>query len=91
MRATAAAYLADISLAQFRQYKISITCTDHEAPRTDRHLAGPDITIACIPGLGVPDRRTRMTILAKVTAGTPSRDEWAAEMAWQLEAEQRTL
>jgi len=24
--------LVDISLAQFRQYKVAITCTDHEAP-----------------------------------------------------------
>ena len=32
-----------------------------------------------------------LTILAKVTTWNTSRDEWAAEIAWQLEAEQRTV
>ena len=32
-----------------------------------------------------------LIILAKVTTWNTSRDEWAAEMAWQLEAEQRDL
>ena len=30
-----------------------------------------------------------LIILAKVTTWNTSRDEWAAEVAWQLEAEQR--
>ena len=82
--------LADISLAQFRQYRVSISCTDHEAPELVDVWPGQDITITCIPGLGEDITGDPVTILAKVTAWNTSRDEWAAEVAWQLEAEQRT-
>jgi hypothetical protein len=84
--------LADISLAQFRQYKVSISCTDHEAPELSDVWPGMDITIDCIPGLGAANSSGDvLTILAKVTSWNCSRDEWAAEVAWQLEAEQRTV
>jgi hypothetical protein len=84
--------LADISLAQFRQYKISITCTDHEAPELSGIWPGQDITISCIPGLGASNSSGDvLNILAKVTSWDTSRDEWAAEVAWTLEAEQRTV
>lgn len=84
--------LADISVAQFRQYKITVTCTDHEAPELTDVWPGQDVTIACIPGLGVANTTGDvLTILAKVTTWNCSRDEWAAEVAWQLEAEQRTV
>jgi hypothetical protein len=86
--------LADISLAQFRQHKVSITCTDHEAPELTGVWPGMDITITCIPGLGVSNAvppADVLTILAKVTRWNTSRDEWAAEVAWTLEAEQRTV
>jgi hypothetical protein len=82
--------LADISLAQFRQHKITISCTDHEAPGLTGIWPGQDITITCIPGLGASNSiGDVLTILAKVTAWNTSREEWAAEIAWQLEAEQR--
>ena len=85
-------FLADISLEQFRQFKVSITCTDHEAPELTDVWPGQDITITCIPELGVPDTTDgQLTILAKVTSWSTSRDEWAAEVAWQLEAEQRAV
>jgi hypothetical protein len=84
--------LADISVAQFRQYKVSITCTDHEAPELTDVWPGQDVTITCIPGLGAANTTGDvLIILAKVTAWNTSRDEWAAEVAWQLEAEQRTV
>ena len=83
--------LADISLAQFRQYKVSVTCTDHEAPQLAGIWPGLDVTIICIPGLGEDITGDPLTILAKVTSWNTSRDEWAAEVAWQLEAEQRTV
>jgi len=84
--------LADISLAQFRQYRVTIECTDHEAPQLTGIWPGQDVTITCIPGLGVPNDTTgQLTILAKVTSWNTSRDEWAAEVAWQLEAEQRAI
>ncbi len=84
--------LADISLAQFRQYKVTVSCTDHEAPQLTGIWPGQDVTIVCIPGLGVPnDMDEQLTILAKVTAWNTSRDEWAAETAWSLEAEQRAI
>jgi hypothetical protein len=83
--------LADISVEQFRQYKVTITCTDHEAPELTDVWPGMDITITCIPGLGEDITGPPLTILAKVTSWNTSRDEWAAEVAWQLEAEQRTI
>jgi hypothetical protein len=84
--------LADISVAQFRQYKVTITCTDHEAPELTGVWPGMDVTITCIPGLGVANGSGDvLTILAKVTVWDTSRDEWAAEVAWKLEAEQRTV
>jgi hypothetical protein len=82
--------LADISLAQFRQYKVSITCTDHEVPELTDIWPGQDITIICIPGMGASNSAGDvLIILCKVTTWNTSRDEWAAEIAWQLEAEQR--
>jgi len=85
--------LADISLAQFRQHKVTISCTDHEAPELSGVWPGQDITITCIPGLGGGSGIDGevLTILAKVTAWNTSRDEWAAEVAGQLEAEQRVI
>jgi hypothetical protein len=84
--------LTDISLEQFRQYKVSISCTDHEAPELTDVWPGMDITIDCIPGLGAANTTGDvLTILAKVTSWNSSRDEWAAEVAWQLEAEQRAI
>jgi hypothetical protein len=83
---------ADISVAQFRQYKVTITCTDHEVPELTDVWPGQDITITCIPGLGAANSTgDALIILAKVTTWNTSRDEWAAEIAWQLEAEQRTV
>ena len=83
--------LADVSIAQFRQYAVSITCTDHEVPELTDVWPGKDITIACIPGLGSSNTTGDvLTILAKVTAWDTSRDEWAAEIQWKLSAEQRT-
>jgi hypothetical protein len=51
---------------------------------------GQDITIICIPGMGASNSAGDvLIILCKVTTWNTSRDEWAAEIAWQLEAEQR--
>lgn len=84
--------LADISVEQFRQYKITVTCTDHEAPVLTDVWPGMDVAIACIPGLGAANGTGDvLTILAKVTSWDTSRDEWAAEVAWRLEAEQRAI
>jgi hypothetical protein len=84
--------LADISVSQFRMYKVSITCTDHEAPELTGIWPGQNITITCIPGIGTGnDSADQLTILAKVTTWQTSRDEWASEVQWQLEAEQRSF
>jgi len=84
--------LADISLAQFRQFKVAISCTDHEAPQLTDVWPGMDVTIMCIPGLGAANTTGDvLTIVARVTAWNTSRDEWAAEVAWSLEAEQRVI
>jgi hypothetical protein len=82
--------LVDISVAQFQQFKISISCSDFEAPQLAGVWPGQDITITCIPGLGGGDSNAGvMTILAKVTNWDTSKDEWSADIAWKLEAEQR--
>jgi hypothetical protein len=83
--------LVDISVAQFRQYKVTITCTDNEAPALTGIWPGTDITITCIPGLGAANDTDDdvLTILAKVTEWDTSKDEWAAEIVWKIEAEQR--
>src|SRR5262245_20535875 len=79
--------LIDISLAQFRQMKVSITCTDNDAPELAGIWPGQDITITCLPRMnGTSD--TPLVIVAKVTSWNTSRNEWGAEIAWQLEAEQ---
>jgi hypothetical protein len=84
--------LVDISLAQFRQFKVAISCTDHEAPELTDVWPGMDVTIVCIPGLGAANTTGDvLTIVARVTAWNTSRDEWAAEVAWSLEAEQRVI
>jgi hypothetical protein len=81
--------LVDISVPQFRQHKITITCTDNDAPELAGIWAGQDISITCLPRMnGTSD--TPLTILAKVTNWNTSRPEWDAEISWQLEAEQRT-
>jgi hypothetical protein len=82
--------LDDLSLDQFRQFAVSITCNDHEAPELTDVWPGQDITITCIPGMGASNTTGDvLTILAKVTAWDTSRDEWASEISWKLEAEQR--
>jgi hypothetical protein len=57
--------LADISVAQFRQYKITVTCTDHEAPELTDVWPGQDVTITCIPGLGVANTTGDVEQLAR--------------------------
>jgi hypothetical protein len=81
--------LVDISVAQFRQHKITITCTDNDAPELANAWPGTDITITCLPRMNSTSD-TPLVIAAKVTSWNTSRDEWGAEIAWQIEAEQRT-
>ncbi len=82
--------LVDISVAQFRQHKVTITCTDFEAPELVDVWPGQDITITAIPGLAGGDSNSgAITIPAKVTSWNTSKGEWTSDIAWQLEAEQR--
>src|SRR5262245_34644764 len=84
--------LVDISVPQFRQHKVTITCTDQEAPMLEDIWPGQDITITCLPGLsGGSIDETPLVIAAKVTSWNTSFAEWDAEVAWQLEAEQRQI
>lgn len=84
--------LVDISLEQFRQYKVSITCTDNEAPVLTNVWPGTDVIITCIPGMGASNSTGDILVIgAKVTSWSTSRAEWDAEVAWQLEAEQRGI
>ena len=84
--------LADISVAQFRQYKVTDHLHRSRGAGAHRHLARPGHHHHLHPR---PRCRQLagdvLTILAKVTTWNTSRDEWAAEVAWQLEAEQRTV
>ena len=51
--------LADISLAQFRQYKVSDYLHRSRGARLTDVWPGQDITITCIPGLGVANTTGR--------------------------------
>ena len=81
--------LIDISLFQFKQYKVTITCTDNEAPVFTAIWPGQDVVITCIPGMGASNTTGADVLIigAKVTSWNTSRAEWDAEIAWQLEAE----
>jgi len=80
--------LIDVSVAQFRQHKITITCTDNDAPVLNGVWPGADITITCLPRMdSISD--TPLVLDCKVTSWNTNRDEWGAEIAWQIEAEQR--
>lgn len=84
--------LVDVSLEQFRQFKISIACTDFEVPELTDIWPGKDIVVSCIPGLGAANSTGDvLTIPCKVTAWDVSKDEWSAEASWKLEAEQRVI
>src|SRR5262245_56792481 len=82
--------LIDISIAQFKQYKISISCTDNDAPELTGVWPGSDIEVTCLPRMNSTSD-TPLVIVAKVTSWNTSREEWNAEISWQIEAEQRQI
>jgi hypothetical protein len=84
--------LVDLSVEQFRQHKVSISCDDHEVPHLSDVWPGKDVIITCIPGLGASNTTGDvLTIPCRITSWDVSRDEWSAEASWKLEAEQRVI
>ena len=73
--------LVDVSQAQFRKYKSTITCTDREAPALSGIYPGQEVTVGCIAA-----HKPTLTML--VVSFTTSFDEWNADNAWQLELEE---
>jgi hypothetical protein len=61
LRRTASGKLVDVSIAQFRKYRSTISCTDHRAPAIDGIWPGMVVTVSCIAELSYP------------VGGTPSR------------------
>jgi hypothetical protein len=82
--------LVDVSLAQFRKYRSTVTCTDQEAPTFTDVWPGKFVTVICIPDMGVSDGvGNTLTMEMLVVAWDTSRDEWGAELGWRLELEER--
>jgi hypothetical protein len=78
--------LRDLSLAQFRRYEATITCTDHEAPELTDVWPGDIVDVTFIPHLGVTGTSAGdpITLSMMVIAWNTSREEWESETAWEL-------
>lgn len=79
--------LRNLTLEQFRKYRISIQCTEHEAPELTGIWKGSEITVTCIPGLGVENTTDETLVLdMMVETFQTERDELEADTAWSLTA-----
>lgn len=47
--------LIDISAPQFRKYRSSISCSDHQAPALSGIWPGMEVTVECVCELGIGD------------------------------------
>lgn len=73
--------LHDVSMAQFRKYKSTITCTDREAPELTGIYPGQQVTVGCIAA-------HKPTLEMRVVSFQTSFDEWNADNAWTLVLEE---
>lgn len=79
--------LVDMTLPQFRKYGISIACSDHDAPQLTGIWRGSEITVTCIPGLGVESNTDgTLTLEMMVDSFEVQRDELEAQSGWSLTA-----
>lgn len=81
--------LVDLTLESHRKYAIGIQCTDNDAPVFTDVWPGKEITITCVPGLGVENTTEGVLVLTcLVTGWHTNRDEYPCDSAWELNAEQ---
>lgn len=78
--------LLDLTPEQFRKYQATISCTDQEAPSFKGVWIGKEVTVTCIPEVGVTNDTAGsvLTLVMLVTGWNTSRDEYAAETNWSL-------
>lgn len=82
--------LVDMTLPAFRKYGIGIECEDQEAPELTGIFKGTDITVNCIPGLGVENSTDGILIMEMMVDDFTVRlDEWGAKIGWNLSALQK--
>lgn len=83
----------DLSVEQFRKYRVVISCTDHESPgfaavssAGDGVWPGSPVTAVLLPQLGAA---TALTLSMMVTEPwSESLDEYAVANSWSLTLEQ---
>lgn len=84
--------LIDLSEPQFRKYRVTISCTDHESPVFVGVPPGTQITVTTVPQLGLnrntADEQETLTLTCLTLPWTVSRQEYAARTGWQLVAEE---
>ena len=81
--------LHDLTLTAFRKYRLTISCTDQEAPELTDVWRGKPVTVTCLPRalMGVSSGDTGetplvMSCLVDQWSNAPS--EWAHQTSWQL-------
>lgn len=79
--------LHNLALEQFQKYRITVACTDHEAPELTGIFRGSEIVVTCLTELGVANNTDgTLTMNMMVEDFQTSREEYEAETAWSLTA-----
>lgn len=77
--------LVDMTLATFRKFAVTISCTDVEAPDLVGVWRGKEVTISLIPDLGLDEGTDGpMTLNCMVDSWQSGRRERLAETAWSI-------
>lgn len=84
LRRTVNGSLIDLSAPQFRKFAATISCEDQEAPELTDIWQGQEVTVTCIPGLGVAATSGELTMTMMVDSWTVSRDEWGCLSNWSI-------
>lgn len=85
--------LMDLSVEQFRRYRVEISCTDMESPgfaavssAGDGVWPGSLVSVTLLPQLG--DANALTLAMMVVEPWSESQDEWAADVSWNLVLEE---
>lgn len=79
--------LIDLSMPQFRKFNMEITCTDFESIGIIPYPPGTQVTVVCLPDLGIArgvDDSQPLTMTMRIGGWRVSRDEWPARTTWSL-------
>jgi len=107
LRRTVNGGLKDLSFAQFRKYKLTISCRDQEPPAIDGVWPGRLVTVDCVAELSYPTGGSparpfvsgsshtqgsfvfyRPQLQMLVTSFSVNRDEYGADVQWQMDLEE---